>query len=103
LGSERQGAVTRELTKSHESVYRARLGELAELAKTDPNMARGEITLVIEGAPAGEAGADLTLLERALVLLVPELPPARAAAIAAQLSGAARSVAYARALALSGK
>ena len=103
LGEARQGAVTRELTKSHESVYRARLGELAALAKTDANMARGEITLVIEGAAAADEGADLSLLERALVLLVPELPPARAAAIAAQLSGVARSVAYARALALSGK
>jgi 16S rRNA (cytidine1402-2'-O)-methyltransferase len=84
-------------------VYRASLAELAELAKTDANMARGEITLVIEGAAAAEADADLALLERALALLVPELPPARAAAIAAQLSGAARNVAYARALAISGK
>jgi 16S rRNA (cytidine1402-2'-O)-methyltransferase len=66
-------------------------------------MARGEITLVIEGAVATEAGVDLALMERALALLVPELPPARAAAIAAQLSGVARNVAYARALALSGK
>jgi 16S rRNA (cytidine1402-2'-O)-methyltransferase len=103
LGAGRQGALTRELTKSHEAVYRASLGELAALAKTDENMARGEITLVVEGAAASESDADLGLLDRALALLVPELPPARAAAIAAQLSGAARSVAYARALALSGK
>lgn len=103
LGAGRQAAVTRELTKSHESVYRATLGELAELAKSDENMSRGEITLVVEGAAAAETGADLALLERALALLVPELPPARAAAIAAQLSGAARNVAYARALALTGK
>jgi len=103
LGAGRQGVVTRELTKSHESVYRATLAELAELAKSDANMARGEITLVIEGAQATEEGADLVLMERALALLVPELPPARAAAIAAQLSGAARNVAYARALAISGK
>jgi 16S rRNA (cytidine1402-2'-O)-methyltransferase len=103
LGAGRQAAVTRELTKSHESVYRATLGELAELAKSDENLSRGEITLVVEGAAAADTGADLALLERALALLVPELPPARAAAIAAQLSGAARNVAYARALALSGK
>lgn len=103
LGAERQGALARELTKSHESVYRASLGELAERAKRDENMARGEITLVVEGAAGAEAGADLALLDRVLGLLVPELPPARAAAIAAQLSGAARSVAYARALALAGK
>lgn len=103
LGAARQCAVTRELTKSHESVYRGTLGELAELAKTEPNMARGEITLVVEGAAAAEAGTDLVLMERALALLVRELPPARAAAVAAQLSGAARNVAYARALALGRK
>jgi 16S rRNA (cytidine1402-2'-O)-methyltransferase len=103
LGAERQAALARELTKSHESVYRATLGELAGRAKSDEDMARGEITLVVQGSAATEAGADLALLDRALGLLVPELPPARAAAIAAQLSGAARSVAYARALALGGK
>jgi len=78
-------------------------------------MQRGEITLVVEGAAAasaaaaetdigeaGEAGAgevkpvgDNTLLARALVLLLAELPPARAAAVAAQLAGVTRREAYA--------
>ena len=58
-----------------------------------PDLARGEITLVIAGA-AGEGGGDAALLARALPLLLRDLPPARAAAIAAQLSGVPRPLAY---------
>jgi 16S rRNA (cytidine1402-2'-O)-methyltransferase len=55
LGSERRGCVARELTKLHEELVRGALGELAERFAEG---ARGEITLVIEGAPPG-AGAGL--------------------------------------------
>ncbi len=69
--------VARELTKLHEAVYRGTLAELAAMALSDANLARGEITLLIEGAgdPAA-AGTDRALLARALQLLLPELPPA---------------------------
>ncbi len=95
FGSERRAVIARELTKLHESVYRGTLAQLCALAASDPNLQRGEITLVVEGAaPAEAAGADLTLMRRALELLVRELPPGKAAAIAAQLSGGRRSDAY---------
>jgi 16S rRNA (cytidine1402-2'-O)-methyltransferase len=59
-------------------------------------MARGEITLLVEGvAASGEQGADRALLARALKLLLAEMPPARAAAVAAQIAGVKRSEAYA--------
>ena len=93
---ERPAVIARELTKLHETVYRGTLGELARRAQSDPNMARGEITLLVggcAGAPRPEATAQL--LARALKLLLAELPPARAAAIAAQLAGVPRSEAYA--------
>jgi 16S rRNA (cytidine1402-2'-O)-methyltransferase len=96
FGAERRAVVARELSKLHETVYRGALGELASAAAADPNMARGEITLIIEGAKrVAGGGVDSELLTRALQLLLAELPPARAAAIAAQLSGATRSHAYA--------
>lgn len=44
----RRAAVCRELTKLHEEVRRGTLGELADYY--DANAARGEITLVVEGA-----------------------------------------------------
>jgi 16S rRNA (cytidine1402-2'-O)-methyltransferase len=101
LGAERPAAIARELTKMYETVYRGTLAQLSALAGTDSNLQRGEITLVVAGAPPVAAGADLGLMRRALELLMPELPPGKAAAIAAQLAGGRRSDAYALALQLS--
>jgi 16S rRNA (cytidine1402-2'-O)-methyltransferase len=95
FGGERQAVVARELTKSHETVYRGTLGELAGRARADANFQRGEITLVVHGAPPTTSTVDPQLLRRAVELLSKELPPSRAAAIAAQLTGATRNEAYA--------
>src|SRR5262249_22579383 len=95
LGAERAAVVARELTKAHESIYRGTLGQLAARAATEENFARGELTLVVRGAAAGAVGVDESLLRRAVEVLSKELPPARVAAIAAQLSGATRAAAYA--------
>jgi 16S rRNA (cytidine1402-2'-O)-methyltransferase len=99
LGDARRAVVARELTKLHESIYRGTLRQLSDLAGSDIDMSRGEITLIVEGA-AKEAAAlgDSQLLARALQLLLPELPRARAAAIASQLAGTKRSDAYELAL-----
>jgi 16S rRNA (cytidine1402-2'-O)-methyltransferase len=99
FGADRQMAVARELTKLHETVHRGSVADLLRIAAEDANLARGEITLVIAGAAAPAEG-DAVLLARALPLLLAELPPARAAAIAAQLSGVPRALAYERAQAL---
>ena len=79
----------------------ARLEQLCAVAEQDPNLQRGEITLVVQGAPPDATGADLGLMRRALELLLPELPPGKAAAIAAQLAGARRADAYELAMQLS--
>jgi 16S rRNA (cytidine1402-2'-O)-methyltransferase len=59
FGAGRPAAVCRELTKTHEEVRRAPLAELAEWAHAG---VRGEITLVVGGAPVvtpAPASADL--------------------------------------------
>lgn len=94
FGTERRAALARELTKAHETFYRGTLGELAARARAEPNIERGEITLVIAGAPPRARTCDERLLRRALELLARELPPSKAAAIAAQLAGATRNEAY---------
>ena len=55
FGADRPAAVCRELTKTYEQVRRAPLGELAAWAAQE--QVRGEITLVVAGAPARPAVA----------------------------------------------
>jgi 16S rRNA (cytidine1402-2'-O)-methyltransferase len=52
FGASRPGAVARELTKRYEEVWRGELGALAARAADEP--VRGEITVVVGGAPADE-------------------------------------------------
>jgi 16S rRNA (cytidine1402-2'-O)-methyltransferase len=94
FGAERRAVVTRELTKVHESIYRGTLRELAARAAREENFSRGEITLVVHGATRAAAAVDERQLRRTVDLLSKELPPGRAAAIAAQLTGASRAAAY---------
>jgi 16S rRNA (cytidine1402-2'-O)-methyltransferase len=94
FGGERRAVVARELTKAHETIYRGTLSKLAEEATRDANFQRGEITLVVHGAEEVASAVDLQLLKRAVELLARELPPGKAASIAAQLTGASRSEAY---------
>lgn len=96
FGAAREAVVARELTKAHERFYRGTLGELAARAAAEENFTRGEITLVVGGAPAAvTAAADPAELRRTIDILLKELPPGRAAALAAQLTGATRQMAYA--------
>lgn len=93
FGAERAAAVARELTKAHESVYRGAISELLRIGAEEPNFARGEITVVVAGSPA--AAPDEAFVRHALDLLAAELPPSRAAAVVAQLTGRRRSDLYA--------
>jgi 16S rRNA (cytidine1402-2'-O)-methyltransferase len=95
LGGDRRAVVARELTKAHETIYRGTLSELVQQSASDPNFQRGEITLVVSGAPEVKSTVDLQLLKRTVELLAKELPPGKAASLAAQLTGASRSQAYA--------
>ncbi len=55
FGADRSAAVCRELTKLHEEVVR---GGLAELAAWASGGVRGEIVVVVGGAPARQVSAD---------------------------------------------
>jgi 16S rRNA (cytidine1402-2'-O)-methyltransferase len=99
FGAERAAAVAREITKKFESVYRGTLGTLAQQAASDPDMARGELVLVVQGA-AAQVAADDAEAERVLRVLLAELPVSQAARLTAQLTGRARKELYQRALQL---
>ena len=58
-GGERRAVVARELTKLHEEFVRGSLGELVEWSAAAP---KGEIVLVLEGAPAAPTPDDETIV-----------------------------------------
>jgi 16S rRNA (cytidine1402-2'-O)-methyltransferase len=108
FGAEREAAVARELTKVFETVYRGTLGALAARALEDVDMARGEITLVVAGAPAivGSSegaprdAAAQAQLERTVQAALGHLPASKAAALAAEVCDVPRAEAYALAVQL---
>ena len=92
LGSERRATLARELTKLHEQVVTATLGEIA-LALRDSVPLLGEFVIVVEGA-AAEPTAGAGEILRIYRLLAEELPPARAAALCARITGRPRNEVY---------
>ena len=99
---ERRACLARELTKLHEEAAR---GTLAELAAKYAEGARGEVTLVVEGARPGSAEpatAD-ALRERVRALLAAGLSARDLASQLARETGAPRRTLYALALEESGR
>jgi 16S rRNA (cytidine1402-2'-O)-methyltransferase len=94
FGAGRAACVARELTKTHESVYRGSIENLLQIAVEDGNFARGEITLVVAGQAERTSAPDDVFVTRALDLLSAELPPSRAAALVAQLTGRRKADVY---------
>lgn len=102
FGEEREIVIARELTKRFESVHRCRLGDAPAWLAGDDDRVRGEFVLVVD-APVVEPKPDQAASERALSVLLSELPLAQAVRLAAALTGASRKVLYAKALELSGR
>jgi len=95
---ERPVAVVRELTKLHEEVWRGTLGEAAEAFAA--RQLRGEVVLVVGGAPAPEPAdeADVEAAVRAVVADDPTAGPRQLAERVAASLGVPRRRAYEAAL-----
>ncbi len=92
FGATRPGAVCRELTKTHEEVRR---GPLAELVAWAESGVRGEVTLVVSGAPEPEAVTDpATLLELVGHLEATGISRKQAIVDVARRSGVPKRVVY---------
>ncbi len=94
FGGARSATLARELTKAHETVRKDTLDGLAHWVAADDNQRRGEIVLVVAGTKVAPGDAAEITLATALEALLGELPPARAAAVAARLTGVPRREAY---------
>lgn len=94
FGAGRPGVVARELTKLFETVLSAPLAELLARVEADANQQRGEFVVLVAGAAGDDADATLAEGRRVFALLREELPPARAAKLAAAITGAPRKLLY---------
>src|SRR5262249_11076834 len=93
LGGARTIVVAREVTKKFETMARLALAEAAPWLAAARNRQRGEFVLVVDGpresAPA-DADASAIDIDRLLRALAEELPPTRAARVAAAATGLPR-------------
>ena len=91
FGAERPAALCRELTKTYEEVRRGGLGQLADWAASG---VRGEVTLVVQGAPARGPVADEAVVARVAELEQQGSSRRDAIAAVAAETGARRRAVY---------
>ncbi len=100
FGADREAFLGRELTKLHEQCRRASLGELLDEVSDGTIVSKGEFVIAVHGVGAVVASSIDT--DRLLAELAAALPPKKAAAIAARLTGEKRNALYQRLLEIRG-
>lgn len=93
FGGDRDAVLARELTKMFETVLGEPLAELAAKVRADRDQQRGEHVILVAGR-GEEVDARLAEGQRIFAILRDELPPAKAAKMAAAISGAPRKALY---------
>lgn len=94
FGGSRHAVLARELTKLYETILDGTLAQLSARVASDADQRRGEFVLLIAGAAADADVARLAEGRRVFDILRRELPPSRAAKLAAEISGAPRKTLY---------
>ena len=95
LGEGRQATVARELTKLHESWYHNSLHNLYQYFNDNAEYCRGEIVIVVAGCDQRQPQNSIEV-EHIIATLAKELPPNKAAAIAAKITGINKKELYQR-------
>ncbi|HEX5276344.1 MAG TPA: 16S rRNA (cytidine(1402)-2'-O)-methyltransferase [Fluviicoccus sp.] len=100
FGAGRRITLGRELTKTFETVRQLPAVELSQWVNADANQQRGEIVLVVEGAPESARNPGDAETELLLQRLLAYLPVKKAAQLAAELTGRRKNELYDLALTL---
>ena len=95
LGSDRYGVLAKELTKTFETIYGAKLSALKTWLEADPNHARGEFVVLLQGnlteIPVNTLKVDpLKILD----ILLAELPLKQAVNLAVKITGEKKNALY---------
>lgn len=88
-GDHREAVIAREITKTFETFKHGTLADLKAWMLTDANQQKGEFVVLVRGAEPVDDKVDQIDARSAHVLglLAAELPPKKAAAIAAEITG----------------
>ena len=99
FGADRSAVITRELTKTYETILRDSLAELLATVNSDPNQQKGEFVVMVHGVEEAEA-MNQSEQDDLLKLLLAELSVKTAAALASKITGVKKNRLYDRALQL---
>ncbi len=94
FGPEREVVMARELTKTFETIKGDKVAELAAWVAADSNQQRGEIVLLVHGAPKNEGDAITPEQIHIMNTLLEELPVKQAASLGAKLTGLKKNFLY---------
>ncbi|BFM10830.1 16S rRNA (cytidine(1402)-2'-O)-methyltransferase [Simiduia litorea] len=94
FGADRPVVVARELTKTFETFLTGSAADVLAKVTADSNQQRGEIVLLVQGAPKSEAASLDTESTRIMALLAAELPPKKASALAEEITGVKKKALY---------
>lgn len=98
FGAQRPATLARELTKLHETIVHESLEGLCDNWRQHPEQQKGELVLVVGGAP--EEVTQPSDLDHVLGVLLTGMGAKQAAGMAVKLTGCGRNEAYRAALAL---
>ena len=99
LGGERYIVIARELTKTFETIHSDTAENFLAWLEQDANQLKGEMVLIIEGYKAVENEISAEVINT-LKLLLAEMKPKKACAIAAEIYGVKKNALYEVALSL---
>ena len=102
FGANRPMVLAREMTKTFETFLRGTIGEVLQRVRDDSNQQKGEMVILLHGAPIPDAAEVDPQTDRLLTLLLEELPVKQAARLAARISGKKKNILYKRALEIQG-
>ena len=102
LGADRYIVLAREITKTFETVLAGSVEEVERMLQEDSNQCRGEFVVLVQGAEEEQNDEVDQDVRKWLERLLAELPPKKAAAIVADMTGYRKKQLYDVALALKG-
>ena len=95
FGADRHAVLARELTKSFEIFLSGTLDTLLNHLQTDSNQQKGEMVILLHGATTDNVATDISDdAQKAVTLLMTELPLKKAAALTAKLTGEKKNKIY---------